>query len=104
MLDKTKNNINEKHFNFVLGILTTLVIGYLLFIGNIDKNSVIGMIAAMGFNIITFLGISFGLQHYQLGTGRDIQKEIYDESNIAASIYQAGIWIGLAIVISKGLF
>lgn len=95
--------LNEKHFNYSFVAVTVAVISYLLFDGNVDKNSIIGMFGAMSFNVSLLLGLGFGLQYFQLGTKRDIQKEIFDEHNIAASIYQAGIWIALAIVISKGI-
>ena len=95
--------LNEKHFNSTILLITTIVISYLLFVGNVDKNSIIGMLGAIFFNVSLLLGVGFGLQHFQLGTKRNIQKEIFDDNNIAAAIYQIGIWISLAIVISKGI-
>jgi uncharacterized membrane protein YjfL (UPF0719 family) len=95
--------INEKYFNIALGSIASSVIAYLLYTEQITKASVIGMGGAIGFNVTLLLFLGFGLQYFQLGTNRDIQAEIYDEHNIAASIYQAGIWIALAMVISKSL-
>lgn len=95
--------LNEKHFNYLFLTLTSIILSYLLFAGNVDKNSIIGMLGAMTFNVSLLLGIGFSLQYFQLGTTKDIQKEIFDEHNVAAAIYQAGIWIGLALVIAKGI-
>ena len=95
--------INEKYFNFGLGSIVSTGIGYLVYDKQITLESVAGMGGAIGFNVVLLLSLGFGLQYFQLGTKRDIQAEIYDQSNIAAAIYQAGIWIALAMVISKSL-
>jgi uncharacterized membrane protein YjfL (UPF0719 family) len=95
--------LNEKAFNIAVGFIVAGVIGYLVFTGKIEKDSVIGMFGAVGFNVILLLSLGFGLQYFQLGTDKDIQDEIFVEHNIAAAIYQVGIWIALAIVIAKGM-
>lgn len=96
--------LNEKHFNYGIIGLTIAIILYLVLGGSVDKNSIIGMLGAISFNVTLLLGLGFGLQYYQFGTDKDIQNEIYNEHNIAAAVYQAGIWLALAIVIGKGLF
>jgi hypothetical protein len=95
--------INEKYFNLaVVGIVVSLVL-YLIGFAGVEKNSVIGMLGGIGFNIALLLSTGFGLQYFQLGTNRDIQAEIFDEGNIAAAVYQGAIWIALALVIAKGI-
>lgn len=95
--------MREKHFNVMIGVVTAVVIGYLIQSGTIQIASLVGMFGAVGFNVIFLLGLGFGLQYFQLGTKRDIQTEIFDQNNVAAAIYQVGIWIALAMVIAKGM-
>lgn len=96
-------NLNEKHFNTGFITATLGVIFYLIAGGTVDPNTVIGMLGGISFNVALFLATVFGLQYYQLGTGRDIQKEIFDEANLAAAVYEAGLFIAIALVISKGI-
>lgn len=93
--------MREKHFNIALTFIVSAVISYLIFSGT-SLNSVIGTFGAIGFNIVLLLTTGFGLQYFQLGTKVDIQEEIYD-GNLAVAVYQAGIWIAIAIAISKGV-
>jgi uncharacterized membrane protein YjfL (UPF0719 family) len=95
--------MREKHFNVGIGLIVAAVIGILIYTGSIEISSVVGMFGAVGFNVILLLSLGFGLQYFQLGTDKDIQEEIYKEHNIAGAIYQAGIWIALALVIAKGM-
>lgn len=95
--------LTELHFNSGFILATLGVIFYLIAGGNVDPNSVIGMLGGISFNVALFLATVFGLQYYQMGTGRDIQKEIFDQSNLAAAVYEAGLFIAIAIVISKGI-
>jgi hypothetical protein len=91
--------IREKHFNIVIILVVAAVLAYMVVFGNVNINSIIGIGGAIGVNVSWLLAIGFGLQYFQLGTKKDIQAH-----NIAAGIYQAGIWIALAIVIGKGIF
>ena len=95
--------INEKFFNLGIAVLVVGVVGFLVFTGAVSKDSVIGMFAGIMFNVSIFLSVAFGLQFFQLTTKRDVQKEIFDEHNVAAAIYQGFIFLALAIVISKGI-
>lgn len=95
--------LNQRHFNSGFAFATAAVILYLVFFGHASGESVIGMLGGILFNVSLLLSIGFGLQFFQLGTDRDIQKEIFDDGNVAAAIYQLGLWLALAIVISKGL-
>jgi uncharacterized membrane protein YjfL (UPF0719 family) len=95
--------MNEKFFNITLAVVVSTLIGFLIFSGSIDKNSVLGMLGAVGFNLVLFLSTAFGLQYFQLTQDRDIQQEIFDENNIAAAIYQGFLFLGIAIVIAKGV-
>lgn len=95
--------MREIHFNIAFIVATIGLIAYLIIDGNVQQSSVVGMLGGIGFNVALLLGIGFGLQKFQLGTKRDIQIEIFDNNNIAASIYQAALWIALAIVIAKGI-
>ena len=96
--------IREKHFNIAIISIIAAVLTYLVFYGGVSIDSIIGIGGAIGVNVSWLLAIGFGLQYFQLGTKKDIQAEIFEEHNIAAGIYQAGIWIALAIVIGKGVF
>lgn len=93
--------IDQCFFNTVLFLLTVTFIGFLVKGGSVALASLLGMIGSTFFNLSIFLSSIFGLQYFQLGTGRDIQKEIFDESNIAAAIYQGLLFLGIAIIISK---
>lgn len=95
--------LNHTFFNYTFTTLTLGIIFYLITGGTVDQNSVVGMFGGIAFNVAIFLSVVFGLQYFQMGTNRDIQKEVYDDGNIAAAIYQAGLWIGLALVIAKGV-
>lgn len=96
--------MNEKHFNIGVCVIVIAIVGYMVGFGNVDKNSVIGILGSIGFNLALLLSIGFGLQYFQLGTDKDIQSEIYQNENLAAAVYQGAIWISIAITISKGLF
>lgn len=98
-----KFEAKERHFNFAFLLGTLGFIGYLVMYNRVEIDTIISMGTGIIFNVIILLLIVFGLQKFQLGTKRDIQKEIFDKNNIAAAIYQAGIWLALALVISKGL-
>jgi len=95
--------LNETFFNSVIGLLTLGVIFYLIASGAVVGSAVIGMLGGIAFNLSLFLIVAFGLQKFQLGTKRDIPAEVFDESNIAAAIYQGLLFVAIAIVISKGL-
>lgn len=91
------------HYNIIFHLLTVAFLSYLVFGGRVDLDTIISMGTGIIFNVSLLLLIAFSLQRYQLGSKRNIQKEIFEENNIAAAIYQLGIWISLALVISKGL-
>lgn len=95
--------LDHRFFNGGVAALVTGIIFYLIVGGDVDKSSVVGMLGGIGFNLALFLCTIFGLQYFQLGTGRDIQNEIFDEHNTAAAIYQGFLFLAIAIVISKGL-
>jgi hypothetical protein len=95
--------INEKYFNIGVIVATALILGGLVIGGVIEKTSVMGNLAGVGFNLSLFLGAVFGLQYFQRGTGTDIGSEIFDEGNIAAGIYQGFLFLSIATIIAKGL-
>lgn len=95
--------MNEHYFNWSLVLGTCLIIGYLIYFGNTDPDAIVGLLGGVFFNVALFLVTGFSLQVFQMGRDRNVQQEIFDKNNIAAAIYQAGIWIGLAMVVSKGL-
>lgn len=99
----TKFQATEAHYNTGVGVVATAFISYLVFGNVVELETVISMSTGIIYNVAFLLIVAFGLQKFQMGTNRDVQKEIFDESNVAAAIYQAGIWIALAIVIAKGL-
>lgn len=99
-----KKQMTEKHFSYGIGILVSIIIGYMVLFGNVDKNTIIGMSGAIGFSTSILLAIGFSLQHFLKGTQYDVLYEIFENKNIPASIYASAIWIALAIVISKSLF
>jgi hypothetical protein len=93
--------MREKHFNIGIILFATILISYLIRGGSVDISSILGMLGSTLFNLGGFLAMAFGLQYYQLGTGRDIQEEIFNEHNIAASIYEGFLFLSIAIIISK---
>lgn len=95
-------SLNHTHFNSGFVIATLGVVFWLIAGGSVDTNIIVGMFGNIGFNVAFFLATVFGLQYFQLGTGRDIQGEIFDSNNIAAAIYQGFLFLALAIVIAKG--
>jgi uncharacterized membrane protein YjfL (UPF0719 family) len=104
LIDKyDKFEAKESHFNTAFVIGTVALISYLTMFTRVDIDTIISMGTGIVFNVVILLLVGFGLQKFQLGTKRDIQKEIFDDHNIAAAIYQMGIWLALALVISKGL-
>lgn len=96
--------MREIHFNSTIVFITFAVIAYLILGHQTSFDSVVGLLGGVIFNVSLLLIVGFGLQKFQLGTNRDIQKDIFDKGNVAAAIYQLGIWLALALVISKGLF
>lgn len=95
--------LDQKHFNIGIIITAITVVICLIQGGTVDQNSVFGMVGSTLFNLGGFLAAAFGLQYYQLGTGRDIQKEIFDDNNIAAALYQGFLFLAIALIISKAI-
>ena len=95
--------INEKVFNGIIVVCTSLLLTGLILNGTISQESLMGNLAGIGFNFSLFLLCAFGLQFFQLGIGRNVQAEIFDEHNIAAGIYQGCLFLAIATIIAKGL-
>lgn len=95
--------MKQKTFNTAFITITTLIIVYLIFAGYTEKNSIFGIIGGSFLNISLFLTCYFGLEYFQQGTDKDIQKEIFEENNVSAAIYQGSLLIGIAIIIARGL-
>lgn len=102
-MDWIKVNINHTWFNWIVSFLTAAVVFYLVNIGTVEKTSVFGLLGGMMTNVSVYLAVAFGLQFFQMGIGKDIQKEIYTEHNIAAAIYQGFLLLGIAIVIARAM-
>ena len=95
--------VNHTLFNYLAIVATGILVTIVITNGSADANSVLSLFTGIMMNVALFLGIAFGLQFFQMGIGTDVTKEIYNEHNIAAAIYQAGLFMALAIVIAKGL-
>ena len=98
-----KKDLNSGVFNWVIVIFIIGLIGYLGGSGIATKEGILASIGGILMNVAAWIVIVFGLEYFQLGLGKDIKDEIYTDKNIAASIYEVGIKIGLAIVIAKGI-
>ena len=89
---------NEMTFSYALLSLSLLGMWYSLHNGISDLQVImfialkVALYVAIGSTFIKFLN----------GIGCNINKEIFEETNIAASILVAGFWIGLAIAIASG--
>lgn len=94
---------DQKYFIGVVTLCTVGLITYLVSSGSVEQNNIVNMLGGITFNLSLFLCSIFGLQYFQLGIGRDIQAEIFDENNTAAAIYEGALFLAIALVISKGL-
>lgn len=94
--------MREIHFNIAFILATVGLVVYLIN-GGVNLASVTGQLGGVAFSVSILLGVAFGLQKFLYNTKFDIQQQIYENQNIAAAIYQVGIWIALAMVISKGI-
>lgn len=95
--------INHTIFNGLAIAVTSYLIYLVVGNGTADGKSVLSLITGIMMNVALFLGIGFGLQFFQMGIGRNVQEEVFDKDNIAVAIYQAGLFIALAIIIAKGI-
>lgn len=93
--------LDHTTFNGILLVAAAGVVGFLIKAGSVETGSVLGMLGSTLFNLSFFLCAAFGLQFFQLGIGKNIQEEIFDEHNIAAGIYQGLLFIAIAIIIAK---
>ena len=88
-------------FNGLMVAAAAGIVGFLIKAGSVETSSVLGMFGSTLFNLSFFLCATFGLQYFQLGIGRNIQEEIFDEHNMAAALYQGFLFIAIAIIIAK---
>lgn len=95
--------INEKYFNIGIVIATIGLLWFLISNGTVGHEAILGNLAGVGFNLSLFFAASFGIQFFQLGLGRNVQSEIFDENNIAAGIYQGFLFLAIATIVAKGL-
>lgn len=93
--------IDHKYFNIILGVISVSIVGFLINTGNVGLDSILGMVGSTFFNVSLFLSFAFGLQFFLKNIKLNILEEIFDEKNTAAAIYMLGIFISLAIIISK---
>lgn len=93
--------LDHTTFNTLVALGAAGAVGFLIKMGSVETASVFGMLGSTLFNLALFLCMTFGLQFFQLGTGRDIQKEVFDESNTAAAIYQGLLFVAISIIIAK---
>ena len=98
-----KKTLNSGVFNWVVVMGIIGLIGYLYGSGIATMDGILSAVGGILMNVAAWIVIVFGLEYFQLGLGKDIKDEIYTDKNIAASIYEVGIKIGLAIVIAKGI-
>jgi hypothetical protein len=103
LIEWIKLNINHTWYNYATMLFCACLIYLANKFGGANFNSIIGIFGGIGANVILWISLVFGLEYFQLGIDRNIKKEIYDEHNIAAAIYELGIKIGLALIIAKGL-
>ncbi len=94
---------NHTFYTSIVVVATIGLIAYVLQSGQTDLIQIITMFTGIMFNVAIFLTVIFSLQFFQYNIGTDIQKEIYEENNLAAANYQGMLFIAIAIIISKGL-
>lgn len=70
--------------------------------GIITANGLISNLGGAFVNVFGFMIVFYGIEFFQQGFNVHVRDKIMDEKNVAAAVYQAGIAIALAILISKG--
>lgn len=93
-----KKSIDEFVFGFVLLLISSGTLYYSLH-NNISDLQVLSFVAVK-LSLYIFTGSVF--VKFLNGVGCDINKEIFEEHNIAASIFVGLFWVGLAIAIAAG--
>lgn len=95
--------MNHTIFNVATILVTIVLLAFVVKSGEVEVKTILNLITGIMMNVALFLGITFGLQYFQMSIGRDISKEIFDEHNVAAAIFQGFLALSIALVISKGL-
>lgn len=98
-----KSKIDTGLFNAIIIIISIAFIGGLLFSGSVSIEGVTSNIGGTLLNLVIYLIVIFGFEFFERGFGTNVRDEIYEQNNVAASIYQFGFKIGIALVIAKGL-
>jgi hypothetical protein len=94
-------NITEKHLNVFLALVSMIMVGGMIKYGLVDFDAVLGMFVAQFFNLSVFLCAIFSIEYFLNGIDVDVKKEVFDENNTAAAIYMLGVFIAVAMVVSK---
>ena len=97
-MPKTIKRLNEHAFNLLV-LIVGIVSTYLTVGGEHER---LQIIAILFLKIGIYLNLGSLFVEFLNGLGRDMKKEIFDEHNVAAAIFIAGFWIGLAISIFTG--
>lgn len=103
MNDKLKTiKIDSGIFNWAIVIFMIGIVAWLYQSGIASFEGIMSNLGGIVLYLSVWISVTFGLEFFQLGFGKDVKKEIYEEKNTAAAIYELGIKIALAIVIAKG--
>jgi hypothetical protein len=89
--------MNEKIFALILVVLAVLSVVLL-------PGAPIAALEIMTLKLLYvafLLAVAYALLHFLRGTKYDVHAEIFDQSNLAASLFVASLIISLALVIGK---
>lgn len=71
--------------------------------GSLDLSGIISNLGGGYLNVLGWIIVFYGIELFQMGIGTNVRNLIFENKNTAAAIYQVGIAISLAILISKGV-
>jgi len=87
---------NENAFT-VLAVAVAAVLAF--YAGQFTKDN-LQIIAVKGINVAILLGTSLGFMKALKGTKYDVVSEIFDQGNVAASIFTVGFVVAIALALT----
>jgi len=96
---KIKSFINEHVFSTIFLMCTSSLTWYSI----THEMQALQVIALMLLRVSLFLSIGSIFIKFFNGIGFSVNKEVFEEHNVAAAITIAGFWIGLAIALAAAM-
>lgn len=101
--EKLRKRVGGKTYNVTMALFTIGLTIIAAFFGGIHVPALLGLFAAIFNHVAIFFLVFFTFQYFHGGAELDVQKKIYQDGNIAASIYQSAIILALAILIGGAI-